>query len=685
MSTNIGASTATHETDGRPPHASLILLAVTAAVVIVTLDTTILNVAIPTIRRDLETDLLSLQWVITGYSLTLGCLFIIGGRLGDLVGTRRTFVVGALLFALGSFLASTAGSVTALLLGEAIIEGVGAALLLPASLATLSMSFAGRSRARAFALWGGAAGAAAALGPVIGGWLTTHASWRWGFRLNVVVAPVAALISVLVLPKVARGRARLRLDIVGALTVGIALFLLVFGISQGPTYGWWIAARPLTVAGAVVWSGSAPVSPIPLALAASVLGLLAFWALERRNESAGGEPLVRFGSLRQPSFRYGLLGAAFLVAAQAGTYFVLAVFLQTVIRLSAADAGGWLVPLGLAVLVGAQVGGRFANVIGPTLVVRLGMTVAALGIGILALTLSPTVPFAWVAVASAVFGVGGGLASSQLTNMVLSEVPRPLAGSASGIAATNNSIGAVLGVAVLGTILRTNPGVTGARWALVAGVTAVCLGGLAMLRVPSQRPPSRDGGAAGTDGTSGSTTPVGDTTSVGSPPSRRKMRRRARMFRAVNVVMRRLLGLPFPTPLSRNLMLLSYTGRRSGRAYRQPVSYVIDGDTLLTPGGGNWKLNLRDGEPVTARMRGRDVLLIPELVRTPDEVERLLARMIEVNPRVASFIPFVGPDKKVDRDLLVGALEHGFLVVRWHRGGDAEFLAQPGKEPAGRR
>jgi MFS family permease len=104
----------------------------------VTLDTTILNVAIPTIRRDLGTDLLSLQWVITGYSLTLGCLFIIGGRLGDLLGTRRTFVTGALLFATGSFLASTAGSVKTLLLGEAIVEGIGAALLLPASLATLS-------------------------------------------------------------------------------------------------------------------------------------------------------------------------------------------------------------------------------------------------------------------------------------------------------------------------------------------------------------------------------------------------------------------------------------------------------------------------------------------------------------------------------------------------------------------
>jgi MFS family permease len=136
-----------------------------AAVAIVTLDTTILYVAIPTIRHDLHTDLTSLQWVITGYSFTLGSLLIIGGRIGDLFGTRRTFVTGAPLFATGSLLASLATSTSMLVAGEAIIEGVGAALLFPASLATLSTVFPGPARAKAFAVWGGVAGASAALGP----------------------------------------------------------------------------------------------------------------------------------------------------------------------------------------------------------------------------------------------------------------------------------------------------------------------------------------------------------------------------------------------------------------------------------------------------------------------------------------------------------------------------------------
>ena len=181
--------------------------AVSAGVVVVTLDTTILNVAIPTIRRDLGTDLVSLVWVVTGYSLTLGSLLVIGGRLGDVFGARRTFVAGALVFAAGSVVASAATSVWMLGLGESVVEGIGAALLLPAALATLSTLFRDRERAKAFAVWGGAAGAASALGPVIGGWLATDASWRWGFRINVVVAPLAALLAARVLPRAQHHRA----------------------------------------------------------------------------------------------------------------------------------------------------------------------------------------------------------------------------------------------------------------------------------------------------------------------------------------------------------------------------------------------------------------------------------------------------------------------------------------------
>jgi hypothetical protein len=147
---------------------------------------------------------------------------------------------------------------------------------------------------------------------------------------------------------------------------------------------------------------------------------------------------------------------------------------------------------------------------------------------------------------------------------------------------------------------------------------------------------------------------------------RARMQRRARVMRMINVPMRRVLSLPFPTPLGRRLMVITLTGRKTGRIYRQPVSYVEDGDTLLTPGGGNWTLNLREDSAVAARVNGRAIRLQPELVRDPDEVVRLLGVMARSNPRITSFVPFFDKDG-IDRTKLDNALEHGFRIVRWRR------------------
>ncbi len=146
-----------------------------------------------------------------------------------------------------------------------------------------------------------------------------------------------------------------------------------------------------------------------------------------------------------------------------------------------------------------------------------------------------------------------------------------------------------------------------------------------------------------------------------------RLQRQARLMRVVNVPMRLLLRLPFGTPLSARLMLLTIRGRKSGKVYRQPVSYVPDGDTLLTPGGGRWKANLREGEPITVRLRGQSVRLRPELIGDVDAVEPLLRQMIAVNPRAAAFMPFAGPDGRLDRGSVAAAVAHGFRVVRWHR------------------
>jgi len=161
-----------------------------------------------------------------------------------------------------------------------------------------------------------------------------------------------------------------------------------------------------------------------------------------------------------------------------------------------------------------------------------------------------------------------------------------------------------------------------------------------------------------------------------SPVRPNGMRRQARLMGLINIPMRVVLGLPFATPLSGALMLVSFSGRRTGKHYLQPVSYVPDGDTLLTPGGGKWKLNLREGQPVRIRLRGREVLARPEFISDVAEVERLLRRMMAVNPRVTSFVPVAGADGQIDHDKLAAAVGYGFRVIRWHldpkKGGSTE-------------
>ena len=163
------------------------------------------------------------------------------------------------------------------------------------------------------------------------------------------------------------------------------------------------------------------------------------------------------------------------------------------------------------------------------------------------------------------------------------------------------------------------------------------------------------------------------------PPLSRQIQ--ARVMAAVNVPMRVLLGLPFPTPLSRQFMLISFTGRKTGKLYRQPVSYVQQDNVLLTAGGGNWKWNLQDGQPVRIRLRGRDVLARPELIKDTDEVERLFAVMIAANPMVSVMIGIPkGPDGRPDRGRLEDAVRHGFRMVRWHLGEEVHLSQELRKE-----
>jgi EmrB/QacA subfamily drug resistance transporter len=431
------------------------LAIVMMAAVIVVLDNTVLTVAIPTMLRDLHTELPSLQWVLTGYSLTFAALMIIGGRLGDIYGARRMFIVGAGLFGVGSFIASVAGSVPVLLLGESLIEGVGASLMLPATLSILSNTFTGHERARAFAAWGAVAGAGVAFGPVLGGWLTTSFSWRWSFRINLIVAPLAVLGALLFMRPTPRGARRQRIDVLGAVLVSTGTFLLVFGISEGSAYGWWRPLRDLTVVGHTAWPADRPVSAVPLIFVLAAVLLVSFHRWERGRQRTQRDPLFDFALLRFPTFRYGLITTAVLAMGQLGFLFVFPVFLQDGRHLSAFDSGLWLVPSGVFIVVGAQLGGRLTLRVDTTLVVRMGLVIEAVGLAVMALVISPDLTFWVVFPAFALFGVGLGFASSQLTNVVLSYIPGEQAGTASGANTTVRQIGSALGIATIGSLLST--------------------------------------------------------------------------------------------------------------------------------------------------------------------------------------------------------------------------------------
>lgn len=485
-----GPSAAMQSDTAPDPRRWLTLSILLLTVVLIALDTSVLNVSIPTMLRELHTTVPALQWVITGYSLTFASLLIVGGRLGDIYGHRRMFIIGTTLFGVGSLIASISHSVGILILGEAVIEGMGAALMTPASLALLSNTFQGRERAKAFAAWGAAAGAAVAFGPVLGGFLTTNYSWRWSFRINVIVAPIAAIGALLLMPKSKRS-ARTSIDLPGAALIAAGMFLIVFALSDGGTYGWFEPLKEFSVLGVEIWPRSSPISIVPFALLLGVALLLVFVRYEQAKARRDDDPLFDFGMLRLRSLRYGLLTLLILTMGQLGLLLSLPLFLQDAVHLSAQTNGLWLLPMGIFIIIGAQLSARLTRRFSLGSIISCGLFIEGASLLLVIWAVAPGITFWEILPGLAMFGIGLGLASAQLTSVILSEVATARSGVASGAAATARQMGGAFGAAIIGsliTVQSTNRAVAALRSSALT--TAVRDQSIASVRTlgPSARP-----------------------------------------------------------------------------------------------------------------------------------------------------------------------------------------------------
>jgi len=421
------------------------LFVLSLALAIIIIDTTLLNVSLSTLIRELKTTLQSLQWVISVYSLTLAALTVTGGRMGDLFGRKRMFMLGAVIFAVGSFIASISNSIPVLLLGESIIEGIGAALMMPATASLLVAKYRGHDRAIAFGIWGGIAAAASAVGPIVGGFLTTHYSWRWGFRINVFVVALLLLGSIIIDDLEERhGKS---IDWIGVLLSAAGLFLIVFGIIESSTYGWLHSRKPFPQ----LDLGGLSITPLAIGAGFAVLALFAWWEL--RVERNGRTPIVSMQLFRNRQFVSGALIIGVLMLGMNGIVFSLPVFLQSVKNLDAFHTGLALLPMSIMLLIVSPAAATLTKRISPKHLVQMGLALDVVALFVLRASLSPGMDVKWLIPGLVLYGTGQGMVMSQINNLMLSAVPVREAGEASGVGNTFRQVGSALGAAIIGAVL----------------------------------------------------------------------------------------------------------------------------------------------------------------------------------------------------------------------------------------
>ena len=387
---------------------------------IMVLDTSVMNVAISQIVEDLDTTIQGVQTAITLYTLVMAAFMLLGAKLGDILGRNRAFAIGLAIYGAGSLTTALSPNLAVLLVGWSGIEGFGAVFVIPAIAALTAASYEGRERALAYALLGGVAAIAVAAGPLIGGWVTTNASWRYVFAAETVVVTIILLFRGQIPRAVAAAR-RPRLDIVGVALSSSGLGLIVFAILRSSVWGFVKPRTPPTINGTEITPLS--FSPVPFLVLGGLALLGAFVIWEQRRARLGRDQLLDTTLLRVAQLRAGLSSLLGQQLVLMGTFFVIPVYLQVVLGLDAFETGKRLLPLSLAMLVFALLGPRIAARRSPRTVAQAGLVAVSIGSIVMLATLDVKLNDTGFKTALALIGAGAGLLASQLGNVIMSSVP----------------------------------------------------------------------------------------------------------------------------------------------------------------------------------------------------------------------------------------------------------------------
>ncbi len=392
------------------------------------LDTTVVNVALPAIQRDLGAGLSELEWIVNAYSLTFAVFLLLGGKLADFLGRRRVFAIGLVVFTASSAACGLATSGDMLIAARAF-QGVGAALMLPSTLAIIPATFPPRQRGTAVGIWGGVSALAVAIGPLVGGVLTEHVDWSWIFYINVPVGALGVVLALLIVPESRDTAAGQRLDFPGLVISGAAFFALTFALIEGNHYGW---SSPEIVA----------------CLAFAALASAAFLLLELR----GRAPLLDLALFRNLSFAGANVVSLLTWLALFGVFFFLSLYMQAVLGYSPVQAGAAFVPLTVPIAAVTPLAGRMSDRIGSRWPIAAGMALVGASLVLLS-RLGLGADFWDLLPGLVVGGVGVGLCVAPATAAVIGSVPVDQAGVGSGVLNTFRQVGGALGIAIMGAIL----------------------------------------------------------------------------------------------------------------------------------------------------------------------------------------------------------------------------------------